>query len=370
MHNSVQPVCNNSANGCTNCCTNRDAQLKEGSQIARQNTTLSTIAELAGVSKSTVSRVLSDHPRISQKTKDQVYAIIEELGYHPNEVARSLASKLSKTIGIVMPIQDAEAFYASSFFQESLRGICTVASENGYDILISTNKVSEVDVIRRFINGKKVDGIILMRSQVKDLGIDTLVEANFPFVLIGSYNDENEIYSVDNDNFQASYDLTAYLISQGKKKISFIGGSHNSVVTVNRLNGYKKALHDHNLLEDSERFVIMDSLYNESAARLQQMCTSEDRPDAIIVMDDQIGSLVIEQLTQLGIQIPRDVRVAGFNHSSYFFNASLCISSIEIYSEKIGTRACQMLIDLMNNKKVDRKVIVEHDLIKRENATS
>ncbi|TCZ76568.1 LacI family transcriptional regulator [Paenibacillus albiflavus] len=335
-----------------------------------KNTTLSTIAELAGVSKSTVSRVLSDHPRISQKTKDQVYAIIEELGYHPNEVARSLANKSTKTIGIVMPIQDAEAFYASSFFQESLRGICTVASENGYDILISTNKVSEVDVIRRFINGKKVDGIILMRSQVKDLGIKALVEAKFPFVLIGSYNDEHEIYSVDNDNFQASYDLTNYLISLGKNKIGFIGGTLKSVVTVNRLNGYKKALNDHNLLENSERFVITDISYNESLVELKDIYNSGDQPDAIIVMDDQVGSLVIEQLTQLGIQIPRDVRIAGFNHSSYFFNASLCISSIEIFSEEIGTRSCQMLIDLMNNKKVEHKVIVEHELIKRESATS
>lgn len=334
--------------------------------MEHKNTTLSTIAELAGVSKSTVSRVLSDHPRISQKTKDRVYEIIEELGYHPNEVARSLANKSTKTIGIVMPIHNTEAFYASSFFQESLRGICTVASESGYDILISTNKSSEVDVIRRFINGKKVDGIILMRSHVKDEGIESLLKAQFPFVLIGSYEPEVGIYSVDNDNFQASYDLTSYLIAQGKRKICFIGGTHDSVVTVNRINGYKKALSDFNLLINCESLVITDNLYSESSTDIETIFTAEDKPDAIIVMDDQVGGVVIEKLNKLGLRIPKDVRVAGFNSSSNFVNASLCITNIDIHSEQIGSRACQMLIDLMNNKKVDHKVIVEHDLVKRD----
>ncbi|MCR8643461.1 LacI family transcriptional regulator [Paenibacillus sp. N1-5-1-14] len=330
-----------------------------------KNTTLSTIAELAGVSKSTVSRVLSDHPRISQKTKDKIYEIIKELGYHPNEVARSLANKSTKTIGIVMPIQNAEAFYAGSFFQESLRGICTVASDNGYDILISTNKVSEVDAIGRYVNGKKVDGMILMRSKVKDEGIEYLLKSQFPFVLIGSYENETDIYSVDNDNFQASKDLTSYLIAGGKRRIGFIGGTTKSVVTVNRLNGYMKALEEHQL-PINEQFILTDNLYTESSICLKSMFASQDKPDALIVLDDQVGGYVIEQLSSMGIQVPRDVKIAGFNNSSYFVNASLCISSIEIHAEEIGSKACQMLIDVMNNKQVSHKVIVDHQLVKRD----
>jgi len=128
--------------------------------------TVNDVAELAGVSPSTVSRVISNNPKISQETRDKVQKCMEELGYYPNAIARSLARSMTGTIGVIMPTRKEDLFL-NPFFPEALRGIVKGASAEGYDLLLSTNteKSGELTVIKNFIRGSKVDGIILMSSK-------------------------------------------------------------------------------------------------------------------------------------------------------------------------------------------------------------
>src|SRR5690625_3510755 len=131
--------------------------------------TADDVAKLAGVSPSTVSRVISNNPRISEATRKKVLKCMDELGYYPNANARSLALKKTGTIGIIIPTT-SEDYFSNPFFTESIRGIIKGASNSGYDLLLSTNteKGEELKTIQKFIKGSKVDGVILMTNKVND----------------------------------------------------------------------------------------------------------------------------------------------------------------------------------------------------------
>lgn len=333
--------------------------------MENKNVTIKDVAELAGVSKSTVSRVLSDSPRISQATKNKVYEAMKELGYHPNEIARSLANSKSNTLGIVMP-NGTDEFYSNSFFQESLRGISHIAMEKGYDILISTSKNSELEVAKKFIQSKKVDGIILMRSRVQDETIEFLRRARFPFVLIGSSLEYDDVNVVDNDNFLASYQLTEHIINRGRKKIAFIGGNEASVVTVKRIEGYKKALKIAGLQEINE-FIMTDDFQEQNGYNsVEKLFQMKERPDGIIVADDMVCIGVMKKLKELGCKVPEDIAVGAFNDSMFSKYSTPAITSVEVCSMTLGEKAATMLIKLINKENVEQKIIVSHSLLIRE----
>lgn len=334
-------------------------------KIKKKNVTIKTVAKEAGVSPSTVSRVISNSPRISLKTKEKVFKIMNELGYHPNAIARSLAINETKTIGLVIPCS-SEDFYMNSFFQESLRGIAHIANTKGYDLLISSSNENEIDVVKRFINSKKVDGIILMRSNLKDESIRYLRKREFPFVLIGTCMEYNDVYEVDTDNFLASYDLTKHLIQRNCKKIAFIGGEHNSIVTIKRLDGYKKAMENFNLKLYDE-FIITDKFSEEKGYNsMQKLLDLSIIPDGIIITDDLMCAGAIKKLQEANLKIPKDVLIAAFNDGIFTKYSNPSITSIKIHSSKLGEKACEVLFDIMNDKIVEKKNIINYELIMRD----
>jgi DNA-binding LacI/PurR family transcriptional regulator len=338
-------------------------------KIKKKNVTIKTVAKEAGVSPSTVSRVISNSPRISLKTKEKVFKIMDELGYHPNAIARSLAINETKTIGLVIPCS-SEDFYMNSFFQESLRGIAHIANTKGYDLLISSSNENEIDVVKRFINSKKVDGIILMRSSLKDESIRYLRKREFPFVLIGTCMEYNDIYEVDTDNFLASYDLTKHLIQRNCKKIAFIGGEHNSIVTIKRLEGYKKAMENFNLRLYDE-FIITDKFSEEKGYNsMQKLLDLNIIPDGIIITDDLMCAGAIKKLQEKNLKVPKDVLIAAFNDGIFTKYSNPPITSIKIHSSKLGERACEVLFDIMHNNNVDKRNIINYELIMRASTNS
>jgi DNA-binding LacI/PurR family transcriptional regulator len=207
--------------------------------------TIKDVAKLANVDPSTVSRVIANNPRISEKTKQRVKEAMESLGYHPNFNARSLANRSTQAIGLVMP-SSAEKAFQNPFFPEVMRGISTKAHEMGFALYVSTGMTEDeiYDGVIGMVQGRRVDGIVLLYSRVDDRIIEYLVENDFPFVLVGKpFKDEDQICHVDNDNFKASLEVTEHLIDLRHERIAFVGGNRNLVVTKDRLLGYEQALH-------------------------------------------------------------------------------------------------------------------------------
>lgn len=336
--------------------------------IKKNQVTLSDVAKKAGVSPSTVSRVISNSPRISQATKEKVIKCMDELGYYPNVIARSLAKSKTGNIGVIMPTR-SEDIFLNPFFPEALRGIVKSAANSGYDILLSTSTEleNELNSIKNLIRGSRVDGIVLMSSKIDDESIDYLSSIDFPFSLIGSpYKVDNGINHVDNDNFMAAYELTRYLTLVGKKNIAMIAADPSLMVTKKRIEGYRKAIEESNL-DFKEGQLFIGSFDEETGYKYgREILELDPRPDAVIVTDDLVAFGAIQVLESLNIDIPRDIAIASFNNSVLSRYSQTPFTSVDVNAYDLGLESVNLLVEAIEKGVRNRKTIIPYKIHKRK----
>lgn len=329
--------------------------------------TINDVARKAGVSASTVSRVLSNNPKISAPTREKVLKCMEELGYHPNAIARSLASNKSWAIGVIMPATSQDLLL-NPFFPEALRGIVKAAANSGYDLLLSTNSEAgeELEAIRQLVLGSKVDGIILMTSKVEDECVEYLCSLDFPFSLIGSPDGLVEkVNHVDNDNFMAAYEVTRYLSMLGRRRIAMISGNEDLIVTKKRLEGYKRALQESNLPFTSD-MLFTGSFDEETGYECGRIIAErEERPDAVIVTDDLVAYGAVKVFQSLGVRIPADIAVASFNNSVLSRYSPTPITSVDINAVQLGEQAMNLVLMAIEDGIRGKKIMIPYTLHKR-----
>jgi len=330
--------------------------------------TADDVAKLAGVSPSTVSRVISNNPRISEATRKKVLKCMDELGYYPNANARSLAIKKTGTIGIIIPTT-SEDYFSNPFFTESIRGIIKGASNSGYDLLLSTNteKGEELKIIQKFIKGSKVDGVILMTSKVNDECIKYLQMMDFPFSIIGSTNEKDEkINQVDNDNYLAAYELTNHIINIGRKRIAMIVGDIDLIVSKKRVKGYKKALMEAGI--DFDENLLFSGSFDEKTGYdyARQISKIKPLPDGLIVADDLVAFGAVKAFENLGIDIPRDIAIASFNNSTLAKHSNVPLTSVDINAIQLGRKAMDLLVDAIEKDVRGKKVTIPYTIYERE----
>lgn len=334
--------------------------------------TIKDVAKLAGVSPSTVSRVISNHPRISQATSRKVRAIMDELGYHPNMMAKSLVSKTTMTLGILLP-RPAEELFANLFFGEVIRGILTQANRAGYDILMSTGATvpEELEAISKLVHGRRIDGLILLASRRQDPVIQFLIEQQFPFVLIGRSEDYPDILSIDNNNVQAAYDSTLHLITQGHERIGFVSGPSNLIVSQDRLQGFRKAM-EQSGLEVKPEWIVEGDFLQESGYRAMSFFMSlPERPTALVVVDDIMAFGVLRGLSELGYRVPEDLSITSFNNIPLSEMANPPLTSIDIGIYHLGYTASQTLLRAIREESISQsRMIIPHRLVIRESSVN
>jgi DNA-binding LacI/PurR family transcriptional regulator len=334
--------------------------------------TIKDVAKLAGVSPSTVSRVVSGHPRISAETSRKVKEIMDQLGYHPNVMAKSLVSKTTQTLGILLP-RPAEELFLNFFFGELIRGIVTQATRAGYDMLMTTvtSQAGELETVSRLVRGSRIDGLILLSSRTTDPVIGFLEEHRFPFVLIGRSDEYPDVLSIDNDNVQAARDAVNHFIAQGHERIGFVSGPPNLVVSQDRLAGYKKALAEANLPLRPEWILEGDLLQESGFRAMSFFMTLPDRPTALVVFDDILAFGVLRGLTELGYSVPEDLSLVSFNNIPLSELASTPISSIDIGTYHLGYTASQTLLRAVQGEPLPQNhIIIPHRLIVRESSVT
>ncbi|MEK4252119.1 LacI family DNA-binding transcriptional regulator [Paenibacillus sp. FSL W7-1287] len=333
--------------------------------------TIKDIAKAAGVSPSTVSRVISNHDRISSATSSKVKRIMEEMGYHPNIMAKSLVSKTTKTLAIMLP-RPAEELFKDFFFGELLRGILTQSTLAGYDMLLAaaTSPHDEKETVSRLVFGRRVDGVILLSSRPNDPLISMLDKAKFPTVLIGRTDEHPDILSVDNDNEQAAYEATRHLILQGHDRIGFVSGPPNLTVSLDRMAGYRRAMQEQGLELRPEWIVEGEYLQHGGYRAMTFLMNLQERPSALVVIDDAVAFGVVHGLTELGFKVPDDMCIVSFNNIALSELASPPISSIDIGTYQLGYTASQMLIRRITDQPSvhQNRIIIPHRLIVRESS--
>ncbi|BCJ85348.1 substrate-binding domain-containing protein [Effusibacillus dendaii] len=310
--------------------------------------TIYDVAREAGVSMATVSRVLNGTAVVKDETKKKVLDAIQTLGYRPNAVARGLASKKTKTIGIIVPDVSAP------FVAEMVRGMEDIATMYNYQIILSNSDAQadrEIDLIGTMWE-KQVDGVLFMGSQVTEELLQAFEQAQLPVVLCSTIDPEGRIPSVNIDNRQAAFDATRFLIEKGCKRILFLSGSSDhAVVGTPRQEGYQKALKQAGL---PPQILECPSLrYEDGLKMLRESFHQIVVPDGVIAVSDELGVAAIHACLDAKLQVPDQVKVISFDNTrlAVMVRPELTTISQPIYD--MGAVAMRFMTKLIHHENVE-----------------
>lgn len=322
--------------------------------------TIDDIARDLGISKTTVSRAISGKGRIGNATRERVLSYIKEHDYKPNAMARGLAEQRTCNIAVVWPM-DAN-LVDMPFFQKVLVGICDVTSREGYDVLITIDRGPEAVDLRRVIDNRKVDGVILTRTLLEDPSAAFLKESSVPFVTMGT-SEDNDITWVDNDNEAACRELMEQLLEEGCKRFALIGGDENYAITGQRLAGYKKALLEAGLPFEQELCIRQSDFEKATGEILSGLLEKE--VSCIVCMDDAIAREVLLSCHDMGIGIPQDIRIASFYSSQILENAKSPVTSIRFDERALGEAAAEQILCKIRGEKPRNVIVSSHQIMKK-----
>lgn len=306
--------------------------------------TIRDIAKEAGVSVSTVFRVLNNSGYCSPETREKVEKAAVD--YYPNAIAREMVSGRSKTIGVLVS-HTPEYFFQSSFYSEVLMGVCDALKEREYHLLLMMNEKKE-DVAKAFYH-RQVDGLLLLSANMEENMVEYLQERNIKFVLVGDYRDcEQPVYKVDVDNERYAYEAVEYLIGLGHRRIGMISGPLSNGACFTRLRGYRQALSDHNIPVNEDYIQICDSATEREALNAaKKLLYMRPGVTAVFGFNDTVAASVYRAAADLNLSIPGDVSVVGFDDSTIAGYLSPPMTTVMQPSYEKGIKAARVLLDLL-----------------------
>ena len=332
--------------------------------VSSKSVTLKDIADELGLSKTTVSRVLSGTGRISEETRRRVLECVESYDYKPNLVAKGLATSKSFNIGILLPSESEQSDIP--FFHRCLSGITQEASAYGYDALVLVSSGNSAEHLERVLMQNKADGIVITRLMENDGRLKLLRASSMPFVVIGSGTEEG-IVQVDTDNEEACCKFTELLVEKGFKKFLFVCGPEDITVNKFRKSGFLKAMKKNGLGEKSYSISTGNKQMYDVEKTLMESVSF--LPDCIICGDDVLCSYTMNWLDKAEIQVPDDIMVASFYDSSLLERYG-CVPAIQIDATKVGRTAVSVLMKMLAGEHVEDKNNVEYSFLLKDNDES
>jgi len=331
--------------------------------------TIKDLAEQLGISPSTVSRALKDHPAISTTTKKAVQDLAEKLGYEPNAVALSLRSSKSNNIGLIIPE------IVHYFFSTVISGIEDVANDSGYHVIICQSNESysrEVKNVQALLSSR-IEGLILSISK-ETSSLDHLInlrKKNIPLVFFDRIPADFEADHVIIDDFNGAYKAVKHLIDQGCRQIAHLGTTKNMGIGRERYNGYIQALKDHHLILNEDLVVDCDTY---KAARLitRKLIHGPSPVDGIFAVNDRTAIGALQTAKECGIKIPEQMAIVGFSNGIYSNMTDPPLTSVEQYGYKMGQHAARMLLNRLFSKEdyPTVKEVIKSELIVRGSTVS
>ncbi|HEX8061080.1 MAG TPA: LacI family DNA-binding transcriptional regulator [Cyclobacteriaceae bacterium] len=315
--------------------------------------TIKDIARELGISPSTVSRALKDHPDISAETKKAVNELADKLNYQPNIVALSLRQKKTNTIGVIIPE------IVNTFFSTVISGIEDVAYEAGYNVILAQSNESyqrEVTDMKALFNSR-VDGMLLSlsRETTNFDHIESIISKGVPIVLYDRFYSNPNMSKVIVDDYVGAKEAVLHLIEQGCKRIAHLEGAPNLIISKDRLRGYQDALSDSNLeIRENYTIVCPNNSFEEGQRAAQKLLALPHPPDAIFASNDPMAMGAILAIKEKGLSIPDDVAVVGF--SNYFFAqiTDPSLTSVDQPGFEMGQEAARLLIRQIEAKDKDQ----------------
>ncbi len=326
------------------------------------NHTIETIADLAGVSRSTVSRVINEKDNVSDKVRKKVLEIIEQENYYPDASARSLASKKTNNIGIVFWGSNP-LFLTQPIYYEIMQGIQKQAIQKKFDIMLYTSEKKDKKLCSKIIGQKAVDGLIIMGHVMYLEYLRLFFKADFPVTIIGKRFTENlNVPFICSDYINGIYEATKYLIELNHKKIMMIVSDKESLYEKEKIKGFKKALQTFDLEIDDDLIVERNT---EEDLKIFDEIIKNKKIDGIITSSDSIALKAIKGLKKFDYNIPTDISVIGFDNTQIAENINPPLTTVNQQKEKLGEKAVNMLIRQIKGKNVNPKIL-STELVKRE----
>lgn len=323
---------------------------------------IKTVAQKAGVSPTTASYALNNRPGVKPETMQRVLSVAKELNYIPNSLAQSFRSGKSDTIAVVT----RESLDDNSIFSLELMGILQEARKLKYDVLVKSipdDSSLYPDEMASFIESKRSDGVILLGNGFESL-IEQLATKNTNMVLLSSHSKFNiNVVNVDGEKW--IYNITEYLIKKSYKKISYVTFALETMEELNRERGFRKALVDYS--QPYKNNIIECGYEPKEIYKAVKNLYETNKPQAIVCWNDLLALQVMNILKEIGIKVPEDVAVTGFDDVSQdMFFAPHLTTVKQPFAEK-GKCAMKLLAEVIQSKtKVPEKRFVECSLVVRE----
>lgn len=327
--------------------------------------TIRDVARAAKVSVATVSRALNGHDNVTEAVRRRVLAVANELRYSPHHAARSLSSRRTHTIGVVLPDIHGE------FFSELMRGIDQVARESGLHLLVSSyhGHPEEQAAALRAMRGR-VDGMLVMSPHTGDLDAIGDHLAALPTVLINSQPIDSGQIALGIDNYGGARRMVEHLLACGHRRIAFIAGPPNNFDAHERLRGYRDALSE---ADPAAEPIVLPGDFSEASGHLagQQLLASAARPQAVFAANDMMALGCLYALNQAGVRVPQDIALAGFDDIPLARYVMPSLTTMQVNIAELGAHAMRVLLDVYAGEDVHAALApLVPELIVRESSAA
>lgn len=334
--------------------------------------TIREVAKKLNLSITTVSRALDGYDDVAERTRNLVVKTAQEMGYAPNRAARQLRRRQTDTLGYVVPSNSAG--FADSFFSEFIAGLGDEASVHNYDLLVTTAppaSSSEKSQYQRWVQGGKVDGVVVNRIYLDDWRLQYLAEQGVPYVSLERSMSNLDFVGVEADSFNGFLELMAYLINQGHSRIAYIGGDVELKIENDRHSGYEaglKAAH----IALSPALVTRANLTSEGGYQAaEHLLMLAAPPTAIVCINDLTAIGAMHAAHNHGLKVGRDIAIAGFDGIADAAHTQPPLTTLDQPVYDIARQLTKMLLSLITGETLqERQVKIQPKLLIRESTGS
>lgn len=332
------------------------------------STTLEQVAKMAGVSRSTVSRVINDHPSVHSDTREKVWEAIQQCGYRPHVVARSLVTRRTQLLGIVIPEAITQIF-ADPFFSLLLRGVTETCNVHHYQLILSlfNDPTEQEEMYQRIVRNGYVDGVVVASSSLDDPLIPFLLNDCIPFVSVGRYPNER-VHYVDADNVAGARIAVEHLIRLGHRRIGTIAGRLDMPAGQDRLKGYRQALEAHRF--PFEETLVAGGDFSEASGSTAMQRLLPAKPTAVFAANDTMAIGALKVLRQYDMEVPQNVALVGFDDIPLASAIEPALTTVRQPIERLGSMAVEVLLGLLQNDSdkstPSHKIILPTELVVRD----
>ncbi|WP_243297818.1 LacI family DNA-binding transcriptional regulator [Bacillus litorisediminis] len=321
------------------------------------------VAQKAGVSVATVSRVLNNAPSVSPKTRLKVENAIRDLNYEPSMLGRNLRNSESRLLLVLLPS------ISNPFYTEIINGIQNTAIANSYNILLceTDSNPQRENIYFNMVKNKLADGVISMDPTVNMQKLNELAE-NHPVILCSEYEEGGCLPYVTIDNELAAYQAVKHLIKLGNEKIALINSDEKFLYARQRRNGYERALKEFNLpIRNEWIYHTKDLDFQNGVQAMRMLLQLDEKPSAVFAVSDTLAIGALKEVNMNGLHVPNDIAIVGFDNISFSNMTNPTLTTISQPMYRMGVIAANMLISSIKGDKVEN-IILDHELIIRESS--